>query len=74
MFLSREIDEKNVSTIYENEEMVDLNRSYSAKISSQSENEDNPEKLNCNLGFLQLLFIIFIFIFNRYIDNIIYPY
>ena len=53
MFLSREIDEKNVSTIYENEEMVDLNRSYSAKISSQSENEDHPEKLNCNLGLLQ---------------------
>ena len=46
--------------------MVDLNRSYSAKISSQSENEDNPEKPNCNLGFLQLLFIIFYFNFNMY--------
>ena len=43
--------------------MVGLNRSYSANINNQSENEDIPEKLNSNLGFLQLLFYN---LFNRY--------
>jgi len=53
--------------------MVGLNRSYSANINNQSENEDIPEKPNCNLGFFPIIILWFLFLLLiDIIDNIIY--
>ena len=38
---------------------------------NQYENEDILEKANCNFGFLQLLFYIFMYVLIDMIDNII---
>jgi len=70
MFLSREINIKLgqiytkiyiYSILYRNSSFKEIIH----QIWNQSENEDIPEKPNCNLDFLQLLFLFLIDIINN---------
>ena len=69
MFLSQEIDIKLYQNYTKTYIYKILHKSCSIQqIRNQSENQDIPEKPNCNLSFIQLLFLFLIDI----IDNIIF--